>query len=246
MRGTDDVRRQLPYEFDLLLREDRDAGFEGLLGVLLVAYEPDALAVVAAAHGLEDHREAAGLGGEGRRVRRVAHDAVARARRSDLRELRSHDALVLGVHQCVGPRADGDAVRFQGPQVLGRDVLVIEGDHVAAAREGAQRVQIAVVADDDVADDLGRRVLGGVTEELESDAEGDARLVGHTGELTATDHADYGERHSSRVSAGPALPARVVRPLRASARSPGPAHPPRTTSTRLPGSTRPARGRAGA
>ena len=130
-----------------------------------------------------------------------AHDAVAGAGRADLVELGAHHPLVLGVHQRVGPGADGDAVRLQGPQVLGRDVLVIEGDHVAAAREGTQRVQVAIVADDDLADHLGRRVLRSVTEELESDAEGDARLVGHTGELTAADHADYRERHASRVSA---------------------------------------------
>ena len=85
--------------------------------------------------------------------------------------------------------------------MLGRDVLVIEGDHVAAPREVTQRVQVAIVADDDIADHLRRGVLRGVTEELESDAEGDARLVGHTGELTAADHADYRERHMVSVSA---------------------------------------------
>ena len=66
------------------------------------------------------------------------------------------------------------------------------------AREGAQRVQVAVVADDDIADDLRRGVLRGVTEELEPDAERDARLVCHTSELTAADHADYRERHASK------------------------------------------------
>ena len=107
------------------------------------------------------------------------------------------------MHQRVGAGAHGDAVRLQGPQVLGGHVLVIEGDHVAAAREGTQRVQVAIVADDDIADHLRRGVLRGVTEELEPDAEGDARLVGHTGELAAADHADYRERHAPRVSAMP-------------------------------------------
>ncbi|GAA4788168.1 hypothetical protein GCM10023329_44160 [Streptomyces sanyensis] len=63
-----------------------------------------------------------------------------------------------------------------------------------------------MVADDDVADDLGRRVLGSVTEELELQAEGDTRLMGHSGELTATDHADYRERHPFRVSAEATAP----------------------------------------
>ncbi|GHB13095.1 hypothetical protein GCM10010392_46510 [Streptomyces clavifer] len=109
-------------------------------------------------------------------------------------------------------------------------MLVIEGDHVAAAREGAQSLQVAVVADDDFADHLGRRILRSVTEELELEAEGDARLVGHTGELTAADHADYRERHASRVSGARKVP------------SPSPVHPRKgvhvTRSGRLTGITR--------
>ncbi|EHM29188.1 hypothetical protein SPW_2406 [Streptomyces sp. W007] len=146
--------------------------------------------------------------GERGGVGRVAHDAVAGAGCADLQELGAHHPLVLGVHQGIGAGAHGDAVRLQGPQMLGRDVLVIEGDHVAAAREGAQRVQVAIVADDDLAHHLGRRVLGSVTEQLEFQAEGDTRLVGHAGELTAADHADYRERHVFRISATPVLPGR--------------------------------------
>ncbi|GAO09796.1 hypothetical protein TPA0598_05_05180 [Streptomyces lydicamycinicus] len=73
---------------------------------------------------------------------------------------------------------------------------MIESDHIAATGEGAQRVQIAVVANDDITDHLSRGILRSVAEELEFDAEGDTRLVGHTGELTAADHADYRERHA--------------------------------------------------
>lgn len=203
VRRADDVRRQLPYEVDLLLGEDRDTGPERFGRVLLGADHPDTLAVVSAADRLQDDREAADLGRERRGVGRVRHDAVAGAGHTDRRELGAHHPLVLGVHQRVGTGTHGDAVRLQGPQVLGRDVLVIEGDHVTAAREGTQRVQVAIVADDDFAHHLGRRVLRGVAEELESDAEGDTRLVGHTGELTAADHADYRKRHSSRVSGLP-------------------------------------------
>lgn len=208
VRRADDVRRQLPYEVDLLLREDRDPGAERVGGVRLGADHPHALAVVPAAHGLEDDGEAPDLLGERGGVGRVAHDAVAGAGRADLLELGAHHPLVLGVHQGIGAGAHGDAVRLQGPQMLGRDVLVIEGDHVAAAREGPQRVQVAIVADDDLAHHLGRRVLGSVTEQLEFQAEGDTRLVGHAGELTAADHADYRERHVFRISAMPVRPGR--------------------------------------
>ncbi|GAA3069951.1 hypothetical protein GCM10010448_61210 [Streptomyces glomeratus] len=58
-------------------------------------------------------------------------------------------------------------------------------------------------------DDLRRGVLGGVTEELESDAERDACLVCHTSELTPADHADYRKRHAPRVSATPRRPVSV-------------------------------------
>lgn len=58
VRRADDVGRQLPHEVDLLLREDGDAGPEGLGGVRLGADHPDALAVVSAADRLEDDGEA--------------------------------------------------------------------------------------------------------------------------------------------------------------------------------------------
>src|SRR4051794_40985347 len=97
--------------------------------------------------------------------------------------------------------------------MLGGHVLVIEGDHVTALRERAERVEVAVVADDDIADDLRRGILRSVTEELEPDAQRDACLVCHTSELAPADHADYRERHTPRVSAAP--PAADFRPFSA-------------------------------
>ena len=151
VRGAYDVGRQLPHEVDLLLGEDGDARAEGVVGVLGGADEPDALAVVAAADGLQDDGEAAALGRERGDVGRVAHDAVPWAGHADRVEPGAHHALVLGVHERVRAGADGDAVRLQGPQVLGGHMFVIEGDHIAAPREVAQRVEVAVVADDDIA-----------------------------------------------------------------------------------------------
>lgn len=135
-------------------------GPEGLLGVALGPYDPHALAVVPAAHGLEDDREAAHLRGEGRRVGGVGHDAVARAGRAQLGEPGAHHPLVLGVDERVGTRAYGDAVRLQRAQMLDRHVLVVERDHVTPSREVTQRGQVVVVADDHIADHLGRGVLG--------------------------------------------------------------------------------------
>ncbi|GAA4313631.1 hypothetical protein GCM10023086_34570 [Streptomyces venetus] len=107
------------------------------------------------------------------------------------------------MHERVGTGAHGDAVRLQGPEVLGGYVFVIEGDHIAPSRELAQRVEVAIVADDDIAHDLRSGILRGVTEKLEPDAQRDTSLVCHTSELATADHADYRERHSPRVSAAP-------------------------------------------
>ena len=55
----------------------------------------------------------------------------------------AHDQLVLGVDQGVGPGLHVHALADEGPQVLGGHVLVVEGDHVQAAGEIAQRVEVA-------------------------------------------------------------------------------------------------------
>lgn len=164
MRGADNACGQLPGEVDLLLGEHGHARFEGLGGgrVVRVAYDPHTLAVVAAAHRLQYDREARALRGEGGDVRLVAHEAVAGHGDAHAGEAVAHDALVLGVHERVGPGAYGDAVRLQRPQVLGRHMFVIESDHVTAACETPQRLQVAVVTDDDVAHHLRRGVLRSV------------------------------------------------------------------------------------
>lgn len=156
MRGADDIGRQLAGEVDLLLGQDGHPGAERLGGLLGGSYDPDTLAVIAAAYRLEDHREALALGREARHVLGVGDDAVPWAGHADRVQLRPHHPLVLGVHQSIGTGPDGDAVGLQCPQVLGGDVLMIEGDHIAATGEGTQRVQIAVVANDDITDHLSR------------------------------------------------------------------------------------------
>lgn len=223
------------------------AGAEGLGRLLQGAYEPDPLAVVAAADGLQDHRKTVALGAgrealgrEGGDVGDVAHDPVPWAGHAERVELGAHHTLVLGVHERVGARTDGNAVRLQGTQMLAGHMFVIEGDHIAAPREVTQRVEVAVVADDDIADHLRRGILRGVTEELEPDAERDARLVCHTSELTPADHADYRERHAPRVSATPRRPDSALRapaPARPAARS-SPCRAPRARPVPAPSVTR--------
>ena len=62
---------------------------------------------------------------------------------AELGQPRAHHALVLGVHQRLRPGAHGDAVGLERVQVLGRHVLVVEGDHRAAVGDLAQRVEVA-------------------------------------------------------------------------------------------------------
>ena len=104
----------------------------------------------------------------------------------------------------VRARAYGDAVGLERPQVVGGDVLVVEGDDVAAAGEGAQRLEVVVVADDDVVDDLGGRGPGGLAEQPDPDAEPDGGLVQHPGELAAPDDADHRIHGTSLSAAQPA------------------------------------------
>jgi hypothetical protein len=208
VRGTHHVRRELAGEVHRLLGEHRHPGPERLrrLGAargLGGAHQPHALAVVPAPDRLQDHGEAARaarLRREARHVRRVGDDAVAGAGHAELSKPGPHHALVLGVHQRVGAGPHGYALGLKGTQVLRRHVLVVEGDHVAAVGEVTQRVQVPVVADDDVARHPGGGVLRAVAQHPETDAERDACLVGHAGELPAADHANYRERHETQRS----------------------------------------------
>ena len=60
----------------------------------------------------------------------------------------AHRPLVLGEAQRAGAGVHRHAVGRQRRDVLVGDVLVVEGQRVAAAGEGAQIVQRAVVSDD--------------------------------------------------------------------------------------------------
>ena len=143
MRRAGHQRRQLPAEVDLLLGQDRDAGSDAARALVRSrrADDPDALAVVPAAGGLEDAREAERLGerstsaasrraraaGTARRARRAAPASRpcpgrARARRG------------RGGRRCRRPPGRAGArsgrVRGQGPHRAGDD----RGGRARAAR----------------------------------------------------------------------------------------------------------------
>ena len=105
----------------------------------------------------------------------------------------AHLALVLGVHERVRTWVEGDPLGHQRPQVLGGDVLVVEGQHVAAGGEGPQGVEVAVVADHDLGRGQRRGVVGGLGQHPQPDAQGDAGLVRHPGQLASSDDSHHRE-----------------------------------------------------
>src|SRR5690606_29897546 len=140
---------------------------------------------------LEDHRPAV-LGGERGRLAGCGDAGPGRAGRADGGQPLAHDHLVLGVDEGVGAGVDGVALLDEGPDVLAGDVLVVEGDRVAALGEVAQVVEGTVVADPGVDDDPGGALVGGAGEQAQLDPEGDGGGLGHPGELSGADDADDG------------------------------------------------------
>ena len=215
-------RGQLAAEVDQLLGQQPDArggrGVERLDALVGGAHEPDALAVVAAAHGLQDAGEAEFLDVGDRRHRRVP-----RAGDAQLVEPGPHDPLVLGVDERLRPGAYGEPVGLERVQVLGGDVLVVEGDHRTPLGDPAERVEVGVVADQVVGDDLGRRDSLRLGEQPQRQPEGDRRLRHHPGELATADDGEgggerlgHGEKPRRRATRRRARPSRSAAPCRGS------------------------------
>ena len=128
-------------------------------------------------------------------VVRGAHLGPRRLGLAGLLQRAAQDQLVLGVHQRA--RAGGDPVAgvLQGAQVLGRHVLVVEGDDGGAVGDPLQGGEVAVVADVHVGRDQRRRLVRSCRQHPQRLAESDRRLVRHPGELATSDHGD--DRHGT-------------------------------------------------
>ncbi len=96
------------------------------------------------------------------------------------------------MHERLGPGPDRDAVGLEGVQVLGGHVLVVEGDDRAAGGDGAQRVEVAVVADQLVGDHLRRGDALGLGEQAQRQPQRDGGLRHHPGQLAAADDGEGG------------------------------------------------------
>lgn len=171
----------------------------GGTGVVGVVELQDALAVVAAARGLQDHGPAV-LVAEREDLVEVPHRGPGRVRQAEALDGGAHHQLVLGVLQGLGAGAHGDADLLQHAQVLGGHVLVVEGHHVHRGGEGAQVRQVRVVADH-MRGHLGRGRVRGLREHAEGHAELRGGARHHAGQLPAADHTESRGSHRSRLVA---------------------------------------------
>ncbi len=193
-------RGQLAAEVDLLLGEDLHAGRGGHLervgAVGLVGDDPDALAVVAAAGGLEHDREAADGRGEGDRLRGVGdHRGAGGSARRGRRAGPASRPCPGRARGRPGPgrQACPSAVSVCRCSVGTCSWSKVTTEQPSATR--AQRLEVAVVADQRVAHHLGGGDVGALGEQPERDAEGDGGLGHHPGELAAADDREHGRRH---------------------------------------------------
>jgi hypothetical protein len=90
---------------------------------------------------------------------------------------------------------------LERPQVLRRDVLVVERDDRAARADGAQVVEVGVVADEVVGHHLGCGDVGALGQQPDPQAQRDGRDLHHAGELAAPDDGEVRcQRHARRIS----------------------------------------------
>ncbi|GFJ91437.1 hypothetical protein Prum_050790 [Phytohabitans rumicis] len=181
---------QLPAQRHPLLQDQLDVR-QRVVG----AEHPHPPAVVPAADRLRDHRPA-DLVAERADLLRCGHRPPVRDRRAQRGQPFPHGPFVLGVQQRVGARVDGHAVGGQRADEVGRHVLVVERDDVAALGEGAQGGQVGVVAEVQVGHHQRGAVVGRRGEHAQGLAKGDRGLMGHPGQLPSAHHADNGQTGS--------------------------------------------------
>ena len=212
-------RGELAAEVDELLGEHLDAGpgsrRERLRGLVPRSRtDPDAPAVVPAAGDLEHAREpnASTSASE-------VDDGVPRAGHPELVSRARITALSWACTSASGPGRTATPASAQRVQVLGRHVLVVERDDPCPAGDLAQHLEVAVVTDERVGDDLGRRDALGLGQQPQRDPQRRGRLGHHPRELPAADHGDGGRE----VGHGATLECRDSRQRAAAAVARGPA-----------------------
>ena len=152
----------------------------------------DALAVVAAPGRLQHHRPAVG-GREPGHVFNPFGTGPGRLRLAGGIERTAQHELVLRVDEGGRTGGDPEAGVLEGVQVLGRHVLVVEGEHRGALGQRLEIGEAAVVPEPDVGghESGGLGGIGG--QHPQGLAERDGSLMGHPGQLPAADHRHDGQ-----------------------------------------------------
>ena len=209
--------RQLAPERHALLGQQAYAGRSGRLerrrAVVRASDEPDALAVVAAARGLQDAREA-----EVDHVGDRPDDAEPRQRGADAGQRLAHHDLVLGVDQRVRARAAPPCP--SAARACRWSVGTCSWSKVTTWQPSTsvlERGEVGVVAHDVVGDHLGRGDAGRLGQEAQRDPQRGGRLGHHPGQLSASDDGDdrcvrVGEGHPRQRRRCRAVPGYGVRP----------------------------------
>ncbi len=190
--------RQLAREGDELLDEQRLVATglgerdEPVRDVVGVGDDPDALAVVATARGLDDGA-AAVVGEEGTELVGVVHGGPVRYGQPELGEPGAHHDLVLGDGERLRSGVHGDPGVDECAQDVLRDVFVVEGDHVDLAGERQDGVGVVVVALRGGGD--GRRHAGPLGQHPDVEPELDRCRHHHPSQLSSADDPDA-QRHA--------------------------------------------------
>ena len=156
-----------------------------------------ALAVVAAARGLQHHGPP-NLIAEGKKLVQGRNLSPARVRQTQALDGLAHQELILRVLQGVGLRLHVHTLGHEGAQKFGGHVLVIEGDDILAAGKLAEGIEILVVANGGGAYRRHGADGGRLRENLQVDAKVSCCGGHHAGQLASADDANYGSSH--RVS----------------------------------------------
>lgn len=93
--------------------------------------------------------------------------------------------LVDGEGERSGAGPNDVAGALEASDTLGRDLLVVEGEHVAATRELCEGSEVQLGDDRHVGHPTTDGLVTGLGEHQQIDAELDGGVVGHAGELAA-------------------------------------------------------------
>ena len=176
------------------LLEPFGAALASLFGGIQNEY---ALAVVAAARGLQHHGPADFIA-EGEQLVQGRNLSPAGVRQPQTLNSGAHQELVLSVLESFGTGLNIHTLRHEGAQKFSGHMLMVESDDILAASKFAEGVQIFVVPDGGGTYRCHGADGGRLCENLQVEAKVSCCGCHHAGQLASADDANYGSSH--RVS----------------------------------------------